>query len=173
MRKVVPSLILLFFITGLFSCDQGTFLKEISDRKTVFIKFVNKDGENLASGIIFKLDTVREGNITRLNISPEEYTLELLVNGQPETPALSFYSFPEFIFIFDFPGGEGGVLAEGKHYTYEYKFRCPKLFRDSTVHTLRVHLPWTKGYHPVHGIYFDDKLLTNVRSQAEATAVVE
>lgn len=29
------------------------------------------------------------------------------------------------------------------------------------------------GFHPVHGIYFDDKLLTNVRSQAEATAVVE
>lgn len=164
----------------LSSCDKGYFALEMNHPKTFSINFLNEEGEDIASKIDFKWDTVQVDFDEKIILSPDEYTLKLLVNGEEKEPQLifnagqvKFLEKPLYSFIFSYPEGEGGNLEKKKSYTFEYLFSCPKLFGNDKIHSIRVMAPWVDGYHPLLRIYFDEELISDKRNEIIVSVVLK
>lgn len=162
------------------SCDKGYFLMEMNSPKTISINFLNEKKEDIGSTIEFKWDTIRVDFRDKIILSPDEYTLKLLVNGEEKEPLLifnvepvGFVDKPIYSFIFSYLKGEGGNLEKKKNYTFEYFFSCPKLFGNDEIHTIRVVAPWVDGYHPVLRIYFDEELISEQRNEIIVSVVLK
>lgn len=163
---------LLVFLV-LFSCDKGYFEMEMNSPKTISINFLNEKGEDIGSQIEFNWDTIVVDFQDKIILSPDEYTLKLLVNGEKKEPSINFVDKPTSYFIFSYPEGEGGNLEKKKSYTFEYLFSCPKLFGNDKIHSIRVMAPWVDGYHPVLHIYFDEELISDKREETIVSVILK